>query len=373
MKSKLRIYGIYLPVLFIIGCAAIVLGTISEINYLEPSGHLSNSLLSTVAGYLVLAAAVFFLSYIIIARGGARLIPSFTSPLNYGPCAIMGAALLFIAVHLFTKTDLTAGLGGIYAPIVGALALAAISYFVISALSIKRTSLRRADLGLLVLIFMCAYVTYIFFDTETALNAPIKINYQVAFLSTMVFFLYETRLSLGREKWRAYVAFGFIASLTTAYAAIPSLISYLVSGKCGALSIYEMILTLAMFIFSFSKIMLVSELIEERSSKTVEELIKYAEAREAELTPKKDELTEAEATDENQLSIEDIEPETEIIDAPDVEESFLLEQELPTLDEPTYHTQGDATPNAEDDFAPYSETDEFGTMSATEEKDETVR
>ena len=336
MKSKFKVYGIYMPIFLIVLPLVVALGTVACIKYLEPSGYFSNSLISNIANGITLGAVIFFLSYIITARKDMRFIPSFASPLNYGPCAIVGTALLFVAVHLFTLTDFSGknGFIGTYVFILAIFALLAVAYFAISAVSVKRRSIRRSDYGILVLIFICAYVAYIFFDGNTPINSPIKIISQMSALAVAVFFLYETRLSLGRERWRPYVAFSFIAALLSAYSSIPAIIVYFVSGKVINISIYETVLTFAFFIFTMFKLFLVGELVPERSSKVVEGIIEYANARAEELAPAEEEApAEEDEADENQMSIADIDLEAEVIDAPTVEEGFLLEQETPLTEE----------------------------------------
>ena len=82
--------------------------------------------------------------------------------------------------------------------------------------------------------------------------------------------------------------------------------------------------------------MLVSALVPERQSDIVDKIIKYSDERTERINEALDDSAECEEEteeDENQMSIADIDVESEIIDAPDVEEGFLLEQELPTTEE----------------------------------------
>lgn len=370
MKSKLKVYGIYLPVFLVILPAVVALETVARLNFLLPDGYYSSPLAANVAAWITVGASLFFLTYIFTARKDMRLIPDFSSPLNYGPSAIVSAALLFLAVHLFTTVDFgeSASVNERLAIIPALLALAAISYFAASAISVKRRSVRRSDFGMLVLVFLCVYVAFIFFDGTAPVNSPTKIVNQFAYLSSALFFLYETRLSLGREKWRPYVSFAFIAALTCAYSSIPSLIVYFVNGTVCALSVYEIILTFSLFIFAVFKLFLVGELTEEKKSPLVEKLTEYASEREAELRPAEElptaELGEDLAEDENQISIADIDLEAEIIDAPTVEEGFLLEQELPTalVEEPA-----ETTEEVEDDL-----TNGQGSSDAVDEAEETT-
>jgi hypothetical protein len=98
-------------------------------------------------------------------------------------------------------------------------------------------------------LFFVSYASYLYFNTELAINAHAKSIDQLAYVFIAVFFLYETRISLKRQSWRFYVAFGYVAALMCAYSSIPSLIVYFVNGKCLSDSIYESIMTFSALIF----------------------------------------------------------------------------------------------------------------------------
>ncbi len=305
MRSKLRIYGIYLPVYLLLLIATSVLGSVACTSYLMTDGYFSDYLLYNITNWIAVGATVFFLSYIFTARKDMRFIPSFSSPLNYGPCAIISAALTFVAVHLVSESGILKKSFNGLTLAVGILALLSIIYFAVSAISVKRRSIRRSDFGIIVLIFLCCYVAFIFFDTSSALNSPMKTVTLMAVLAILVFFLYETRISLGREMWRQYIAFGFIASLLSAYASIPALIMYFVKGRIIGISIYETILLFSFFVFSTFKLFLVGELVPEKGSKVVDSLIASAKERIAELTPDDEQVPET--NDEmHQISFEEL-------------------------------------------------------------------
>ena len=88
----------------------------------------------------------------------------------------------------------------------------------------------------------------------------------MAYLFAALFFLYETRLSMGRERWGAYTAFGLIASLLTAYSSIPSLICYLATKNLISHSIYETVFTLSLFIFITSRLLVALFAEEDKES-----------------------------------------------------------------------------------------------------------
>ena len=141
----------------------------------------------------------------------------------------------------------------------------------------------------------------------------------MAYLFIALFFLYEIRLSLGRERWKQYIAFGFMAALLSAYSSIPALIVYFAKGKTISLSIYENVLTLMFFVFITLKLLLASYLTEDKTSSVVEGIMKLSAERSAELEKPTEAVEEAvavneeiaEEPDENQISIMDIEDEQE--------------------------------------------------------------
>ena len=157
---------------------------------------------------------------------------------------------------------------------------------------------------------------YLYFSTALPINSPNKMLDQMAYLLAAVFFLYETRLSFGREKWRPYIAFGFIAATVCAYSSIPSIILYISNGETVSNTIYESTLTLALFIFIISRIILTAGLIEAKSSPTVSAIAKAAHLRQNEINPIS-EIAEIidlsgkaleydeELPDENQITIDD--------------------------------------------------------------------
>jgi hypothetical protein len=105
----------------------------------------------------------------------------------------------------------------------------------------------------------------------------------MAFISSAIFFLYETRISLGREMWRAYTAFGLIAASLTAYASIPAMITYYVNGEIissmeyrSLASVEEYLLLLALFIYILARLCLTSSLTEKKENALIKMLEKSA-------------------------------------------------------------------------------------------------
>ncbi len=345
MKNKARLFGAYLPIFLIASLSAVVLRTVAcFISFDYETGYFKDSILIGIADGIVIFASVFFLTYIFSSRKDINLIPTFTSPQTYVPVGLISTALLFMSVHLGTEgvrvykemggfSDLTldarslpvilSRLLALMPFLLALLAILSLVNLLFTALDERHISEQRGGFGLFTVAFFALYVVYLYFDNTTPINAPTKIVSQMAMLFASVFFLYETRISLGREKWRQYVAFGFIASMLSAYSSIPSLLVYLAKTDVAggsvliAKSVYEIALTLALFIFITARILLLGELIEDKESTLVTNIVAEADKRALSLANKeKADPMEEEAesvrgeSDDNQISIEDI-PESD--------------------------------------------------------------
>ena len=105
----------------------------------------------------------------------------------------------------------------------------------------------------------------------------------MAFIFSSIFFLYEARISLGREMWRTYTVFGLIAASLTAYTSIPAIITYYVNGEIvsntgyrSIASIEEYLLLLAVFIYILARLFLTSTLMEKRDNALIKMLAENA-------------------------------------------------------------------------------------------------
>ncbi len=318
MNKRKEMFGMYLPLFSVITVIAAALRCIATFLYYDSdSFHYSSVALIRSADITVAIAALIMITYMFTAKRDMRLIPNFTTPATYVPTGLVSLTLLFLAKEFLVKgrelrENAAIARSGIielfiiYA--VAILSVISVMHFVLTALDERAHSGERARFGLSTVILLALYSIYLYFDVSMPINAPAKITDQMAYMFAAIFFLYETRLSLGREKWRAYISFGFIAAMLTAYSSIPSIIIYIVNGTEISNSIYESVLTFALFIFITARILLTSDLINDETSKTASSLIRLAEAREAELAPEPIVITEAPtAEDEGQITISDIE------------------------------------------------------------------
>lgn len=316
MKNRAKLFGIYLPIYLILLISAVTLRTVACIKYQDNFGFFSDKALINAAGISLAVGTLFFLTFIWLAKTEIKLVPTFDTPSSYVPSGILAVTHLFLARHLFSvalamKSD--AMLTKIFTVSVAILSILSAVFFTVNTFFVRRISIKRSNFALVTLVFLCCYLAYVYFDNSVPLNSTNKITDQMAYISIMLFFLYETRLSLGREKWRPYIAFGFIASILTAFSSIPAITVYALEGKVISSSIYETLLTLTFFIYITSRLFLTGKLINDKESPVVTGIITAAAHRVDELTPKPEEsVAEEQAdeeteTDENQISIDELE------------------------------------------------------------------
>ena len=370
MKNNSKLIGLYLPFFIITASFATVMRTVAcflDFNY--KTGHFGDKTIISIADYTVIAAAIFFLVYALIKKKGEDLIPSFSTPTTYIPGGTVCISILFLAIFLVKKAlekkeliDYIKNYGNVQElsqipserlQIIIILATAVLSFFsiahfILTSLIDKPSNTRRGSLALSTVLFLSLYTIYVYFSTELPINAPTKIVDQLALLFSAVFFLYEARLSLGREKWRGYISFGFVAALLTAYSSIPTLITYFAKSDfkdgeifCLSNNIYESALTFSLFIFITARLILTSSLIERKESPAVSAIIAFAEKRAADIAPISEE-TVSEENEDNQITIDELsEPCEAEAESAELDESVDTQnteedgESAPTLEEKT--------------------------------------
>lgn len=345
MKSNSKPLGLYLPIFIGVLLATVTMRFVALLlNFNYDTNYFDNKILITVADCFVIAASLFFFSYIFTASKDMKLIPNFTSPETYVPTGIVSVALIFMVKSLLDRSgelkdyiDYLKKLNTLSAvsliptqrilmillTVCAIFAALSIVHFILTALVESHASTKRASFGLCTVVFLAAYAAYLYYSTNLPLNAPNKIADEMAFLFSAIFFLFETRLSIGRERWRSYIAFGFIAALTSAYSSIPSLMVYFIKGEVISNRIYENALIFTLFIFITARLILTSKLTEDKECATVSALIKIAEERDEEINSfmqcqevieivseeliDSNESNEFSENDENQVTIDDVE------------------------------------------------------------------
>lgn len=283
MQTKKKQLDIYLIALAMFVITSVTLRTVALMRHFDPAlGYFVGSPLIRVADWFTVGAGILLLSYFLTVPRGTSLVASFVTPATYVPTALVGIALINFSFSIFANnlkgalgTELLLGIA------TAVLAIAAIYHFFLNAFIRECSDTTRAGASFVTVILLCVYPAYLYFSTKASINSPNKIVDQMAFLFSAIYFLYESRISLGRERWRAYVSFGLLASLLTAYSSIPSVIVYFAKGLTVSDSIAESALTLTLFIFITARLLLVRGLKEDKRADIVDKIIAInAEIRE---------------------------------------------------------------------------------------------
>ena len=277
MTKNGKITKISLGILLLISIASVLMRCIAILKYYNPqNGHFESKSLINVANVLVITAIVTFLISAFFGSKKEALRFDFTSPASLIPSGLLTIAIAFlgasIAIRAYAGHYSAALLNEqpdlltVLETVIAILSLLATIYLISGALQRHRHSTARGMLGLCTAIFFAAYATYLYFDPTLPINAPNKLVDQMAYLFTAVFFLFETRISLGRELWRPYVTTGLIASILNIYASIPSAIAFFAKNSLVSNSIFDFALTFFVAIYALMRVYQYSMLKKDEES-----------------------------------------------------------------------------------------------------------
>ena len=285
--KKLRRIDLYIIPLIFAGIAGIVLRTYALLSsFNSVTMHFDEKTAITFGTVIVVLAVIGFASYIFFGEKETDLIAKSDNAASFIPAGIVSTALLFMGAR-----NIGLGLGGYPAGILRTLALLSailaflsVGSFFISVFIEKKEDHFKAAFSLSIVFFLALYAAMLFFNKQIhPTNSPNKLVDQMAYISAAIFFLYESRIPLGRAKWRPYVAFGLIATLLTAYSALPSLIVYAASGYTVSESIIESALSLTLSLFIFSKVLQTRGLTQNTECSAAKSIVIMAKMREEEL------------------------------------------------------------------------------------------
>ncbi len=300
MNKNSKRLGIYLFIMLLATAVATALRTVACVKYLNySSGLFTDNSLIAVSDAIIIALALGMLSYVFVASR-INLHASFSTSATYVPTGILGVATAFLGVKIFyhalescnyrffSKEVFTlkspAALVGMIAAI---LAFLSIAHHFFNAFTTESKDTVRAYFATATIAFLAFYAIEVYIDSSLAVNDPSKVLRQITFMVAAAFFVFEARISLGREKWRIYSTFGLIAASLTAYASIPALVTYYVNGEVinspsvkSLASLEEYVLLFALFIFILARLCLTIFLKEETENELVKALGEYAKDRE---------------------------------------------------------------------------------------------
>ena len=250
-----------------------------------PSGYFNNKGLITAADITMVAfMLILFLHTFSHANSDSTPKEGFANASTYIPLGGLAVAVLFLSFELakecFVGSPAFSDVPGTVKLIAAILGLLSAATFTMNILIEKKLSQLRGAFSILTVLFFAMYSINVYFSTEMPANSPSKILSEFAFLFTAIFFLYETRISIGRSKWHSYTAFGLIATLILSYTAVPTLILYIFKG--GALivgSATELAAMLMLAIFIGARTMLITFAPEDEVCELADNIIDIAYER----------------------------------------------------------------------------------------------
>lgn len=324
-SKKIRIYILIMLVLSAAAVTTRTVACIKDLGYLY--GYFNDKFFISLSGYIASGGVLILLSYPLFAER-MKAEPSFSSPLTYIPSGIVSVGLPYLAITIKRSIDKGASdLASNLSTVLVILSLISVAHFFLTAFDPDSDVELRGYFSLATVVFLAFYAAYLYFDTSLPINSTNKVTDQLAYLSASLFFLYESRLSLTREKWTGYVTFGLISAMLTAYSAIPSLIVYAVRGSVISNSIEESAFTLALFIFITMRLILTSLVKERRESDIIAAMGDFAEARSLHINESMKVHKEAFAV---QMTIDDlIGEESELVYVDDTDEEVISETQTP--------------------------------------------
>lgn len=255
--KKFRIIDWYIIALFAVSIAVITLRSYALFSFFnDATKYFDNKTAITVGNLLVIFSVIAFTSYILLGDKESDLIARTDNAATYIPTGLVCTAMIFMAVERFRfyATEQT-GSARSLSLISGILALLSVVSFFVSIFLDKGHRSYKAAFSLCTVFFLIAYALFIYFNKNGhPINSQNKIVDQMAYLFSGAFFLYESRIHMGRAQWRPYISFGLCATLICLYSSVPSIILFLVNGTTVSDGMIESVLTLTLAIFIASRV-----------------------------------------------------------------------------------------------------------------------
>ena len=283
MNKNSKKLGLYIGIVSTVSVAAIVLRILALLlDYDITTAYFNDSLLVTISGFTVLAAILLSIPFALLLSK-CKLKADFTSPMTYVPVGALAMSVVTVIIYLLRSANIPSLFGGnlslptLLALITALLGLSAIAHLFSTTFYTEQRVTIRSYFAIGTITFMAMLAAFMYFDTKFALNSHAKIVDQMAILFAALFMLYEARISLGREMWRGYAAFGLMAMALSSYASIPNLILYFVKGYTVSLSIELSTFIFTLSVFAFMRLILATRLSEDNEDLATESLNEYRE------------------------------------------------------------------------------------------------
>ena len=245
MNNKNLKYNLYLGITLLFALMSVIIRTVLLISYFDRDiGYYSHgTVLPGIHTVILCASVIFAASFLLATRKDECEEKKFRNSgifiFSSSLCAFMLIASLLLT---FTKADTT------LEKIAAFTAAPAALYFLSALIRSADTAKLRTLFGFFVPIWGTLNLAVIYFDSFVAINAPNKIIEQMAFICVMLFFLYELRIHLNKQKPKLYSFCGMCALVFAATAAFPGIVAASFGAIDANYLMYDVIFA-AMFIY----------------------------------------------------------------------------------------------------------------------------
>ena len=362
MNTNSKRLGLYLVIMLLLTSVATTLRTIACVTRLDYSnGFFTDKSLITVANIIITVTVIGMFTYL-FAASRIKLHANFSTGATYIPTGVLGVASAFFGAKVITyamnidyyrifpsEMVYLQNAAKVIGILTAVLAFVSIAHHFFNAFIVESKNETRAFFAIASIMFLALYSMLIYLDPTLSIGDSSKILRLTAFLMASIFFLYEARISLGREMWRIYTTFGLIAASLCAYVSIPAIVTYYTKNALissanskSLVTIEEYIVLLALFLFIVARLYITISLHEEKENAFIKALATYAKDREEKVKESSERHQETFAS--KQLSIFDLyggEIEVEEKDEESVEEVApeVEEEKEPTIsDEAIYES-----------------------------------
>ncbi len=172
----------------------------------------------------IMACAVFVLSGLFASK--VKIKPAFTGIASKAGSAFAAVVLLVHSVYLVSYC-LSYVEGSVIIPGIFLVfsAIAAV-YFALGCLKKYESKENRSILGFCVIFYATVGLAKSYFDFATAMNSPDKLLLQLAYMSVMLYMLFDTRFLMGIGKSGRFTVFSFVAFFFCTVSSVPALVAF---------------------------------------------------------------------------------------------------------------------------------------------------
>jgi len=139
-------------------------------------------------------------------------------------CGFILAASILIGLYNVLTSNFTGSLQDVFNLISLLSAAPASAYFFIIALKAEPYKVQTSVFGMFIVAWSGAQLISEYFDVTSPINNPLRIMHQLAYITLMIFFLYETGYSANIKKPKFYAMGGYLALLFVFTSCLPIMI-----------------------------------------------------------------------------------------------------------------------------------------------------